>query len=280
MVAEFVNALSPDAKFKMYYTLLDILSGKARQPEHWHRATVTLIPKLAQALREGDFRPITVLSTTLKLAAKMWLIAAEPYICLRRESSHGFRPAFQAAEVHHLLRVLSAKHKEWGVRFVMIKLDISKAYDSLLWRAIDDMLIDRGMPQHLRKAYWKLHAGRSLQFRTGDTSIGFNLTPTNGIPQGSPESPAVYAAVVEGLLSSEMSRRLCYGGSSTRICEGRPAPQWRDVAGTQHRRAASEDVDGCRVGHIHRMRRQAFSEHKSGGPTGEPDHSLGIKHLV
>lgn len=60
--------------------------------------------------------------------------------------------------------------------------------------------MQRGMPFPPRCAYWKLHCGSGLSFRTGDASVTFTLQPNQGISQGSPESPAIYAAVLGGLL--------------------------------------------------------------------------------
>lgn len=135
----------------------------------------------------------------------MWLQAATPYIELRSQRSHGFRPGFQAAKVHRLVRELAAKHDEWGIPFSIINLDISKAYDTLEWQAIQDEFVARGMPPAMRRASWDLHAGRQLQFRTGDSTVSFCLVPNRGIPQGSPESPAVYAA---GLLTKVEKQRI------------------------------------------------------------------------
>lgn len=85
--------------------------------------------------------------------------------------------------------------------FAIIKLDSSKAYDILGWQAIEGEIIARGLPCAMRRAYWDLHVGRQLQFRIGDSTVSFSLVPNRGIPQGSPESPAVYGAVLEGLLT-------------------------------------------------------------------------------
>ena len=45
---------------------------------------------------------------------------------------HGFRPGHQAAEVAVLLRTLMCRAIEWKMPLAVAKLDISKAYDSIL----------------------------------------------------------------------------------------------------------------------------------------------------
>lgn len=57
------------------------------------------------------------------------------------------------------------------------------------------------MPQFLVETYWRMHANRTLKFRCATKSVRFTETPDRGIPQGSPESPMVYAAVVEDTLN-------------------------------------------------------------------------------
>lgn len=97
VVAEFVQHLQVESKSMLYQLLHETLTRRSPQPQHWKQASVSLIPKTLGAFQPGDFRPITVLSTTLKLAAKMWLYAATPYITLQIPRLHGFRPGFQAA---------------------------------------------------------------------------------------------------------------------------------------------------------------------------------------
>lgn len=108
VVAESVKRLPTEAKAALYHQLYhqldDTLRGAQPQPAHWRRANVSLIPEILQASLPGDVRPITVLPMSVKLAAKLWLSAAMPYLTLRRQSSHGFRASFQAAEVHNMMR--------------------------------------------------------------------------------------------------------------------------------------------------------------------------------
>lgn len=101
------------------------------------------------ACRAGDIRPIKVLPVALKVTMKVWLHVASDYLALRRQPSHGFRKSLQPAEVHHILRTLVHKHSGWGDRWTFCKVDIAKAYDSVSWKAIDDMFIERRHPFHV-----------------------------------------------------------------------------------------------------------------------------------
>lgn len=98
------------------------------------------------------------------------------------------------------MRKTCQKHQEWWDHLWMIKIDLMKAFDTLVWGAMDDMFVERGMPADLRTACWRLHARHTLTFRTADGAFTFPATPRHGIPQGEPESTSVHVAVVEWLL--------------------------------------------------------------------------------
>lgn len=131
---------------------------------------------------------------------RCWMAAAAPFVILRRQPSHGFRESFQAAEVHFAVRALLQKHREQGSSVVVAKLDIRKANDTLSWPSIQSMFERRRLPPALQDAYWRAHRGRRLQFRTSCGTVRFGITPTQGIPQGSPESPLIYATVMEMII--------------------------------------------------------------------------------
>lgn len=138
---------------------------------------------------------------------KVWLHHASGFLRLRRQPSHGFRSSFQPAEVHHTLHTLIRKHAEWGESLCLCKIDIAKAYDSVTWRAIDEMFRARRLPEFLRRAYWQIHKGRRLYFSANSGTLRFSVEPTRGLPQGAPESPLIYAAVMEGVIE-RAERRL------------------------------------------------------------------------
>lgn len=102
------------------------------------------------------------------------------------------------------MRELVAKHQEWGVRLAIVKLDIAKRvrYPALDFYRGRVCAEGHAFPIALRL----LEATLRMSFHTGDAAISFALTPNPGIPQGSPESPAVYAAVLEGLLKKVETR--------------------------------------------------------------------------
>lgn len=74
------------------------------------------------------------------------------------------------------------------------------AYGTLCWGTIDATFCRRRLPKPLRDAYWRMHRGRELRVRTPGGAVAFSVVPTQGISMGAPESPLVYAAVMEDLV--------------------------------------------------------------------------------
>lgn len=64
----------------------------------------------------------------------------------------------------------------------------------------------RGLPTWLQSAHWRIHSDRVLQFRACDDAISFSLRPQCGMPQGAPESPAIYASLSEALISMALEK--------------------------------------------------------------------------
>lgn len=193
VTAEFLGALDLDSKARLAAQVRLVLEGSAPCPPRWRVAEVALIPKMAGASVPGALCPISGLPVLLKVTMRCWLHLAEPYLRLRRPPSDGFRPGFQAAEAHWAIRALMQKHREFGMKVVVSKLDMFKAYDTLRWDAIEASFERRGMPSG---------------------AVQFAVVPRQGIPQGAPEGPAVYATVMEDLNM---------GAEAALLAAGRPA---------------------------------------------------------
>lgn len=102
--------------------------------------------------------------------------------------------------------------RKWGVSTAIAKIDVAKTYDTLEHAAIHKSFERRGMPAPFQAAYWRCHTDRTRHFSSTDGGGAFSAVPTRGVPQGSPESATVYAAVIEDVIADveeelRMSRR-------------------------------------------------------------------------
>lgn len=134
------------------------------------------------------------------MALRCWLSAALPFLELRSQASHGFRSGFQADELQAVVRTIFEKRKQWGLPALLAKLDIARAYGAVSLSAMDWVFERCQVPHFLRAAYWRMHTGRTLVFRVSRGSTTFEVVPEHGMPQGAPESPAIYACLMEELL--------------------------------------------------------------------------------
>lgn len=206
VTAKFVTALSPDGKEALTQIVRSAMERTTPMPTGWSVAEVALLPHIIGASTPHKLRPITTLPVALKMCMNTWHKLARPFLQLESKASHAFSPSFQSGEVHWCLRSLPRKHDEFGCGPLICKIDIRKAYDTLTWSAIQSTFRRRTLPQFVADACWRMHSHRMLKFRCATNSVRFTVLPDRGIPQCSPESPMVFAAVVEMAIWRKQAR--------------------------------------------------------------------------
>ncbi|CAE7943307.1 unnamed protein product [Symbiodinium necroappetens] len=165
-----------------------------------------LLPKIPKPLAWGDTRPITLSSTFLKWAAQLLLLRGSEQV------RHGGKGR-QGVELVAILRRVVQMAKDWGVKTWIVKLDIRKAFDSVWQHSLSELVAARvgGIPSPRFPAPpgrnhkpWEALLWLSLNVAVGDT-----LTPvpqSNGIRQGSPDSPDLFGAIVAKDLQAALQK--------------------------------------------------------------------------
>lgn len=165
-------------------------------------AFITLIPKNERPKSASDFRPITLLNVIFKVVSKVLVNRLRP---LMKKFIGPFQNSFLpgrstmdnivlAQEVMHGLR-----HKKGKKGFMMIKLDLHKAYDSLDWGFLESVLRKVGFPECIIDL---------ILFSLRESSIsilwnGERLPPlgvSRGLRQGDPLAPYLFILAMEVLL--------------------------------------------------------------------------------
>ncbi|KAJ9564993.1 hypothetical protein OSB04_000959 [Centaurea solstitialis] len=172
-----------------------------------------LIPKCPNASRVGDYRPISCCSVIYKTISKIISDRIKPYLDhLVSKSQSAFNPGRRIADNILLAHELVAGyHKNTGSPRCAFKIDIRKAYDTVDWAYVINLL--HGFGFHPVLIAWireMLHTS-SFSLAINGESVGF-FKGARGLRQGDPLSPYLFTLVMEGF---NMALKQCIQQAST-----------------------------------------------------------------
>ena len=162
-------------------------------------AVITLIPKVKGADLISQFRPIALINNFAKFPAKGFANRLSPV-------AHRVISPFQSAFIkgrfildgilsfHEIVHDLHSR----GSKAVILKLDFEKAYDSVSWSFLKQVLLAKGFDG--------AYVHRIMQLVTGGhTAVSVNGHISNffgngrGLRQGAPASPVLFNFVADAL---------------------------------------------------------------------------------
>ena len=160
---------------------------------------ITLIPKCDEAVNAFDFRPISLLNTSMKVITK--LLANRLQLVIQKvihKNQYGF---IHTRTIQNCLawatEYLHLCHKS-NKKIVILKLDFEKAYDSISWDFVEEMMTSKGFYQKLRD--WimsSVRGGRVCININGQNGPYFKTH--RGLRQGDPLSPLLFNLAVDAL---------------------------------------------------------------------------------
>lgn len=162
---------------------------------------ITLIPKVDPVVNIKNFRPISLCNISYKVITKILAHRLRLLMgTLVNPCQSSFIPHRQsrdniilAQEIFHSMR---AKKGKTG--WMVIKLDLEKAYDRLNWAFIKETLVDIGLPNDFINLIWHYISTPKMRILWNGEALE-EFAPARGIRQGDPISPYLFVLCIEKL---------------------------------------------------------------------------------
>ncbi|GKC76929.1 RNA-directed DNA polymerase, eukaryota [Tanacetum coccineum] len=171
--------------------------------EHGNFATgcnssfVALIPKVLDPKVVSDYRPISLIGSLYKVITKILASRLSMVISdLISDVQSAFLPNRQILDGPFIINEILARCKAKKQQAMIFKVDFAKAYDSIRWDFLDDVLASFGFGSK-----WRSWIRGSLS--SGRASILVNGSPTTefqffrGLKQGDPLAPFLFLLIME-----------------------------------------------------------------------------------
>ncbi|XP_062100313.1 uncharacterized protein LOC133806204 [Humulus lupulus] len=180
-------------------------------PQELHETSLSLIPKVPSPARASDYRPIACCSTLYKVIAE--LLCSRLSVVLPQIIQVNQGAFVRGRSIAHNIMILQDLIKNYGRANTSprcaIKIDISKAYDTVDWQFLENLLKAYCFPSKF--IGWVMKCVRSSSYSLQiNGRVQCKFKGGKGLRQGDPMSPLPFVLIME-----YMTRCLQLGANSS-----------------------------------------------------------------
>lgn len=143
--------------------------------KQWNATTLVLIPKIQNASKVSDFRPISCLNTLYKVISRVLasrLKSLLPYVISHHQSA--FLACRQLSENVLLASEIVQGYSRKNIQpSEMLKVDLRKAFDSVRWDFVLSTLTAIGIPEKFIGWIRECICSPTFSVSVNDTTDGF-----------------------------------------------------------------------------------------------------------
>jgi hypothetical protein len=184
--------------------------GDQRGLHKFNNALIVLLPKKASAAAPVDYRPITMIHSFAKLISKILALRLTPKLdALIDKNQNAFIHSRTIQDnFKYIQRALMLIRKR-KIPMLLLKLDISKAFDTLSWPFLLDIMHARGFGQRWHRWITSLLSTASSRIILNGHQ-GLPIRHLRGVRQGDSLSPMLFIIAMDVL--HKMIDKACRDG--------------------------------------------------------------------